>query len=163
MAHLGAEEGRVLAVPRECFLDAALFEAQILVHYLHHFLRQLPDFFPVLLHGLLEVRRVGRPFVVVSKNEHVLPVHVVQALTIAFFHQCVQQLNGFGSLEALLPQLIALGADLLHAFQQLDRNPMVHQLKESPFLASIGNPGHGFGPFLAIQLGEIDDRNRHVN
>ena len=80
-----------------------------------------------------ELRRVGRPFVVVLEKENILPVHVIQALNIGlfpfFFHQFVQQLHWFGSLEALRSEPIALRAYLLHAIQKLHRNPMVHQLQ----------------------------------
>jgi len=37
----------------------------------------------------------------------------------------------------------------------------ITDLKESPFFASVRDPGKSFSPVLPVQLGEVDDRNRH--
>lgn len=116
----------------------------------------------------LEGGRVGRPWQVVMEGEDVLPVHVLylprgEAVLDLLVHELCERLHrGVGVLERLVPQLVGVAAHLLHPLQQVVGDAGVHQLEE-PHVLEPGSEGrHGLGPLRAVQLGEVNHRDRHT-
>lgn len=84
------------------------------------------------LGGLLELRGVRWPLVIILEEKHILPINIIQLLEGVPFtfliRQLVQLHDRVGPSELFLSQLIAFGAHLLHAFEKLNRNPVVYEL-----------------------------------